>query len=194
MVVVDARTPSRVARRDGEPDAVELSEYAAERLVEAFVRRNDRVGLAVFGPDEGYLGPAGGDEQVARIRDELEASSLAREQTAGIFDDRRRDRANDSRFDALRKRMPDSAQVVFLSPMADDYAVDVAERFRAYGHAVTAVSPDVTGIGTPGGAVERIERGRRLAEVRGGRIRVVDWSPDDPIRIAVSKATARWSG
>jgi uncharacterized protein (DUF58 family) len=194
MVVVDARTPSRVARRDGEPDAVELSEYAAERLVEAFVRRNDRVGLAVFGPSERYLEPAGGDEQVARVRAELEARSGAREQTSGIFEDRPRNRANDSRFDTLRKRMPDSAQVVFLSPMADDYAVEVAERFRAYGHAVTVVSPDVTGTGTPGGAVERIERGRRLAAVRGGRIRAVNWSPDDPIRIAVSKATARWSG
>jgi uncharacterized protein (DUF58 family) len=194
MVVVDARTPSRVARRDGEPDAVELSEYAAERLVEAFVRRNDRVGLAVFGPAERYLGPAGGDEQVARIRTELEASSAVRERTPGIFDDRRQNRANESRFDTLRKRMPDSAQVVFLSPIADDYAVEVAERFRAYGHAVTVASPDVTETGRPGGAVERIERGRRLAEVRGSGIRVVDWSPDDPIRIAVSKATARWSG
>ncbi|WP_276302524.1 DUF58 domain-containing protein [Halorussus lipolyticus] len=194
MVVVDARTPARVAQRAGEPDAVELSEYAAERLAEAFVRRNDRVGLAVFGPAETYLAPGGGDEQVARFRAELDASARERTPTAGIFDDSRQNRANESRFDTLRKRMPDSAQVVFLSPMADDYAVEVAKRFRAYGHAVTVVSPDVTGTDTPGGGVERIERARRLAEVRTGEIRVADWSPDDPIRVAISKATARWSG
>jgi uncharacterized protein (DUF58 family) len=194
MVVVDARTPCRVARREGEPDAVELSEYAAERLVEAFVRRNDRVGLAVFGPAERYLNPAGGDEQVARVRAELQASSAGDGSVTGIFGDERRNRANESRFETLRKRMPDAAQVVFLSPMADDYAAEVAKRFRAYGHAVTVVSPDVTGTGTPGGGVERIERSRRLAEVRGGKIRVADWSPDEPIRVAVSKATARWSG
>ncbi|NEU58202.1 DUF58 domain-containing protein [Halorussus sp. MSC15.2] len=193
MVVVDARTPALVARRAGEPDAVELGEYAAERLAEAFVRRNDRVGLAIFGPDERYLAPAGGDEQVARVRAELESTAPPTDHLEGIFSERRRNRANEDRFDTLRKRMPDAAQVVFLSPMADDYAVDVAERFRAYGHAVTVVSPDVTGSGTVGGAIDRIERDERLTALRGS-VRVVDWSPDEPIRTAVSAATARWSG
>ncbi|MFC4451683.1 DUF58 domain-containing protein [Halorussus aquaticus] len=193
MVVVDARTPALVARRAGEPDAVELAEYAAERLAEAFARRNDRVGLSIFGPDERYLAPAGGDEQVARVRAELESTAPPTDRLEGIFSERRRNRANEDRFDTLRKRMPNAAQVVFLSPMADDYAVEVAERFRAYGHAVTVVSPDVTGSGTVGGAIDRIEREERLAGLRGG-VRVVDWSPDEPIRAAVSAATARWSG
>ncbi|WP_321112661.1 DUF58 domain-containing protein [Halorussus salinisoli] len=194
MMVVDVRTPAHVARREGEPDAVELGAYAAERLVEAFVRRNDRVGLALFGPEGRYLEPGGGDDQVARVRAELESTPPPRDYGAGFFDTKRRKRAHESRFETLRKRMPDAAQVVFLSPMADDYAVDVAERFRAYGHAVTVVSPAVSGSGTPGGAIEGIERDQRLADVRGGGIRVVDWSPDEPIRTAVSKATARWSG
>ena len=210
LVVVDTRTLAHVARRDGEPDAVELGTYAAERLVEAFVRRNDRVGLALFGPEESYLDPAGGDEQVARVRAELEDTTPPGELDVGIFSDRRRKRANESRFDTLRKRLPAGAQVVFLSPMADDYAVEVSQRFRAYGHAVTVVSPDVTSevrsaadeardaptreSTTPGAALERIERSERLAAVRSGGVQVVDWSPDEPIRTAVSKATARWSG
>ncbi|WP_435181586.1 DUF58 domain-containing protein [Halorussus sp. AFM4] len=209
LVVVDTRTLAHVARRDGEPDAVELCTYAAERLVEAFVRRNDRVGLALFGPEEAYLDPAGGDEQVARVRAELEDATPPDELDVGIFSDRRRKRANESRFDTLRKRTPAGAQVVFLSPMADDYAVEVARRFRAYGHAVTVVSPDVTSerraadgaraaptreSATPGAALERIERSERLAAARSGGLQVVDWSPDEPIRTAVSKATARWSG
>ncbi|WP_243700495.1 DUF58 domain-containing protein [Halorussus pelagicus] len=192
VVVVDARTPAHVARRSGEPDAAELSEYAAERLAEAFARRNDRVGLALFGPSERYLEP-GGDGQLARIRAELDATLEASDHGASMFDSNRRQRANESRFETLRKRLPDGAQVVFLSPMADDYAVEVAERFSAYGHAVTVVSPNVADSGTTGGTVERIERERRLSDLRGP-VRVVDWSPDEPIRSAVSKATARWSG
>jgi len=193
VLVVDARTPAHVARREGEPDAVTLSEYAAERLAAALLGRNDRVGLALYGPSERYLRPSGGDEQAARIRAELESTPEPRDREVGLFSEQRRERANDARFDTLRKRLPDGAQVVFLSPLADDRAADVAKRFRAYGHAVTVVSPDVTGTDTPGGAVERIERDERVADVRGGDVRVVSWSPDDPIRAAVSAATARWS-
>jgi len=193
VLVVDARTPSHVARRDGEPDAVALSEYAAEQLAAALLGRNDRVGLALYGPSERYLRPAGGDEQGARIRAELDATPEPREREVGLFSEQRRERANDARFDTLRERLPDGAQIVFLSPLADDRAADVAKRFRAYGHAVTVVSPDVTETDTPGGAIERIERDERIADVRGGDARVVSWSPDEPIRAAVSAATARWS-
>ena len=192
LLVLDVRTPAHVARGEDEPDAVELGAYAAERLAAALLRRNDRVGLALYGPAKRYVAPAVGDGQAARIRSALEPTpSPAR--TAGPYEGYRRSRADESRFDALRKRMPDSAQVIFLSPLADDVAAAVAERFRAYGHPVTLVSPDVTATETPGGAVERIERDRRLASVREAGARVVDWSPDDPIRTAVSKATARWS-
>ena len=192
LLVVDSRTAAHVARREGEPDAVALSEYAAERLAAALLRRNDRVGLALFGPAERYLEPGGGDEQAARIRAEL-GSTPTPEKRIGLFNERRRERANESRFDTLRKRMPASAQVVFLSPLADEQAADAAKRFQAYGHATTVVSPDVTDTDTPGGGVERIERNERIAAVRSGGVRVVSWSPDDPIRAAVSAATARWS-
>ena len=193
VVVVDVRAPSHVVRREGEPDAVELGGYAAERLADALLGRNNRVGLSIFGPPEEYLEPAGGDEQAARIRAALEAAPAAPEGTTNLFSDRRRNRATESRFDTLRKRLPDAAQVLFLSPMLDEMAVELVRRFAAYGHPVTVVSPDVTSTGTPGGTVEGIERADRLAEVRGGGVEVIDWSPDEPIRAAVDAAAARRS-
>jgi len=193
MVVVDARRAAHVARRDGEPDAVALCEYVAERLAGSLLRRNDRVGLGVYGPPEAYLAPGGGDEQSARVRATLrDADTPFQPQPVGLFRERRQSRANEQRFDTLRKRMPDAAQVIFLSPMADDFAADVAKRFRAYGHATTVLSPDVSG-DSPGGAVEGIERAERLSSVRESDVRVVDWSPDEPLRNAVEAATARWS-
>ncbi|WP_232820616.1 DUF58 domain-containing protein [Halorussus litoreus] len=193
MVVVDARRAAHVARRDGEPDAVALCEYVAERLAGSLLRRNDRVGLAVYGPPEAYLAPGGGDEQSARVRATLrDADTPFEPQPVGLFRERRRSRTNETRFDTLRKRMPAASQVIFLSPMADDFAADVAKRFRAYGHAVTVLSPDVSG-DTPGGSVEGIERAERLSSVRESDVRVVDWSPDEPLRNAVEAATARWS-
>ena len=195
VVVVDVRAPSHVARRDGEPDAVELGQYAAERLAAALLRRNNRVGLSVFGPPEKYLEPAGGDEQAARVRAALEENRSASEQRpVGLFSNHRRNRATESRFDTLRKRLPGAAQVVFVSPVLDEMAVDIAKRFEAYGHPVTVVGPDVTETDTPGGTVEGLERDDRIASVRSGGIRVIDWSPDDPIQSAVDAAAARWSG
>ena len=192
VVVVDVRTPAHVTRSDGEPDAVELSAYAAERLSDALLRQNNRVGLSLFGPTEEYLEPSGGTEQAARIRAALEQTPPPSERSAGLFSERRRTRANRQRFETLRKQLPDAAQILYLSPMLDEGAVDVVERFEAYGHPVTLVSPDVTGE-TPGGTVERLDRDERLSVVRSGGVRTVDWSPDEPIRTAVAAATAGWS-
>ncbi|WP_158059433.1 DUF58 domain-containing protein [Halorussus halophilus] len=192
VVVVDVRTLAHVTRKDGEPDAVELGAYAAERLSDALLQQNNRVGLALFGPTEEYLEPSGGTEQAARIRAMLRETPEPREQSVGLFSDRRRTRANRQRFETLRKRLPDAAQIVYLSPMLDEGAVDMVERFEAYGHPVTVVSPNVTG-DTTGGTVERLDREERLSAVRGGGVRTIDWSPDEPIRTAIAAATAGWS-
>ncbi len=44
------------------------------------------------------------------------------------------------------------------TPLLDDRAADAAKRLAAYGHAVTVVSPDMTGGDSPGRTVERIDR------------------------------------
>jgi uncharacterized repeat protein (TIGR01451 family) len=92
----------------------------------------------------------------------------------------------------LRKRLPDHAQVVFCSPALDGGAVETARLLGAHGHAVTVVSPDVTTDDTPGGTVARLDRAERLESLRS-HVRVVDWSPDEPLAVAVDRAGRRWS-
>lgn len=181
VLVVDARADCRRARRVDEPDAVEFGEYAAERLARSLLGGTNSVGLALFGEGE-YLPPATGRAQALRVEQLIAGDTPTTARTIAA-------RASVSR---LRRHLPEESQVVFVSPLLDDEAVDVARRLEAYGHAATVVSPDVTGE-SPGGRVERLQRLRRLRELRSGTIRVVDWSPDEPLAVAADRAAGRWS-
>jgi len=194
LLLVDARSKACITRRSGEPNAIDLSGYAAERMTAALVRQNDRVGFALYGPQDLFIAPNGGREQVARVRAELEKVQTPRMTTSGsgLFGTGHDEHLRDSRFKRIRKRLSSETQVIFLSPLADDMAVSIAKRFDAHGHAVTIVSPDMTGIDTPGGTVSGLARAERLNEVRRSGLRVIDWSPDEPLAAAVSKHT-RWS-
>jgi hypothetical protein len=92
----------------------------------------------------------------------------------------------------LRRRLPTSAQVVFYSPLCDDYAPEVARRLDAAGHAVTVVSPDPTVDDTPGTRLASAERARRLRALRAGGVRAVDWDTDDHLGVALTHADRRW--
>nr|WP_252718821.1 hypothetical protein [Haloarcula sp. CBA1122] len=92
----------------------------------------------------------------------------------------------------LDRSIPSESQVVFCTPLLDDRAADAAKRLAAYGHAVTVVSPDMTTGDSPGSTVERIDRTARLDDLRG-RVRVVDWTPAEPLAKALIRATERWA-
>lgn len=191
VVIVDARMEARRARDAGEPDAVELGTYAAEEVVETLLERHNRVGVGVYGGDGGYLPPATGSAQ------ELKARLLLREGPAALRTDGPGGVASDyhgRRFSQLRRRIPEVAQVVLVSPLLDDPPLSVVRRLRAHGHAVTVVSPNVTGTDSPGPTLSRVDRAHRVHELREANVRVLEWSPDEPLHTAVSRAERRWSG
>jgi uncharacterized repeat protein (TIGR01451 family) len=185
VVVVDTREDAQVAPDDESLDGVELGTYAGVRLIDELCAETNRVGVATYGEDGGYLAPGTG-ETVALRAAKLFGGDLDTDDPAVM-------RLSGSRpFRRLRRSMPDDAQVLFVSPVLDRHAVDVARRFTAYGHAVTVVSPDVTG-DSPGGRVAGIDRARRLESLREHGSHVVDWSPDRPLRSSLDAARRRWS-
>jgi uncharacterized repeat protein (TIGR01451 family) len=193
VVVVDARESVAVASHEGAPDAVTLDRVAAEHVVETLLDRNHLVGLAVLGSGGGYLEPDAGIEQepLARrfLEDGVSALSEAARNTpstrllGGSVDDRRR---------RLVDRLPEESQVVFVSPFLDDWPLSTVRCLIARGHAVTTVSPDVTTRQSLGGTIEEIDRTTRLSDVRTVGSRVVDWSVDEPLPVAVARATEGW--
>ncbi|MFB6150397.1 MAG: DUF58 domain-containing protein [Haloarculaceae archaeon] len=80
-------------------------------------------------------------------------------------------------LDGVLGRFPGNAQVVFLSPLADDVAVAVPRLLAAHGHDVVVASPDVTGADTPYRRLAATERRLRVDALRRSRIPVHEWTP-----------------
>jgi uncharacterized protein (DUF58 family) len=192
VVVLDGRDAAAAYRREGEPDGRTLARYAAESLAGELLRRKDRVGAAVFGTRRGYLPPSGGSAQGERIDALL---NLDGDLPDAVRKRRRRlRRAGEEHYETLEKALPDGVQVVFAAPLVDDGSVDALRYLLARGRAVTVVSPDVTGAETVGARAAAVERDLRIDDLRERGVRVVDWSPDEPLRAAVRRAEGRWSG
>ena len=184
-VVVDDRESARVARDpDGETGAA-LGRHAARRLAEALLDTNDRVGVASLA-DGGYVVPATGREQRARITRFLDDPESV-EGRPGVL-------ANACRYgvDRLCRHLDRRSRVAVCSPLTDDRAVETTKTLAARGHAVTVVAPDMTP-DTTGGNLARIERSKRVDALRRAGVRVVEWSPEDALAVAMARAERRWS-
>jgi len=188
VVMVDDRERSRVARRASEPDSLELCRHAGRLIADTLLDANNRVGVAMYG-DGTYLTQGGGQAQAVRVRRLLEQGP------EGLrSDDRHVRMAHGGAYvRTLRRHFPENAQVVFVTPLLDDTPVHIATSMVAHGHAVTVVTPDMTRATTPGGTVSRIERRARLRSLRENQVRVIEWSPDEPLQIAVERTLERWS-
>jgi uncharacterized protein (DUF58 family) len=188
VLLVDAREETYVAPETDQPPAVDHSVEAAGEVFTALLAAGDKVGIAAFAPRTCWLPPGAGSGHRARAQQllathpALSASRPDRPFYAGV------------QLRRLRRRLPDHAQVVFFTPLVDDYPVSVVRRLDAYGHLVTVVSPNPTREGSPGETLAAIERSLRLSELRRAGIPVIDWQPADPLRTAIERAERRWSG
>jgi len=185
VVVLDTRADAHVADADNE-SAIDYGVAAGSAVASASLDTSNRVGLAAFGPRWEWISPGLGRTHRVRLREALALSPAMAptrppEQFRPLVAFRR-----------LRERLPADAQVVFVSPLVDSYALTVARRLETRGYAVTLLSPDVTDTSTPGRALARLERRRRLTAARAVNIRVVDWDPGTALPVALERASRRW--
>ncbi|AJF26332.1 hypothetical protein SG26_11635 [Haloarcula sp. CBA1115] len=208
ITLVDSRHP--VAGETGTPTAVQFCAYAAQQVGSALLDMDNRVGAAVYDSCE-TLQPSANRAQEQRLEAFLETvvsgsvTGSAGTRSSSLLDTGARRMSSSTETadrygiadggDAvatLDRSIPSESQVVFCTPLLDDRASDAAKRLAAYGHAVTVVSPDMTTGDSPGSTVERIDRTARLDDLRG-RVRVVDWTPAEPLAKALIRATERWA-
>jgi uncharacterized protein (DUF58 family) len=219
VLAVDARQVSDVSARAGTPSGASLSAYAAAQTVEPLEQAGHQVGLAVFGlddPDSGiedpaWIPPGSGDAHHARLASVLDAALTDAGTESDVETDADPDTAAedpvepkqdasvataadggtdaDPRIGRFLQRVPSGAQVVVCSPALDAFPATLARRLAASGHRVTAVSPDVTATDTPGRTLAAADRTLTVADLRATDARVVDWSPDEPLASAVTRAT-----
>ncbi|WP_123620142.1 DUF58 domain-containing protein [Halorubrum sp. CSM-61] len=215
VVCVDARPESYRAADATEPHAVALAADAAGRIGDALFDANHRVGLAGFGRRVCVLPTRGGRDHAGRFHRRLatdpafglnppEPARAAEREGGGApprsvtGDGRNGDGADadgtvsiDAQLSRIRAEIGADTQVVLISPLCDDEASRIAQRFESGGTAVTVVSPDVTTAETAGGRLARLERSHRLSGLRNAGVPVVDWTPDQPLGAAMTAIGGR---
>jgi uncharacterized repeat protein (TIGR01451 family) len=186
VLLLDARNEAFVAPERDAPSAIERSLGAAAEVFRSRLDSDDRVGLAALAAEDCWLPPGSGHGHWPLARQLLATDSAFTESDGGRFYPLIAMRR-------LRKRLPKNAQLILFSPLADDTAVGMARRLHAYGYPMTVVTPDATMTDSPGRTVAHIERQLRLSRLRDADVRVIDWKRDEPLGIAVNRATRRWS-
>jgi uncharacterized repeat protein (TIGR01451 family) len=181
VLLVDAREPAYRAPGD-RPHGVVHCVSAARQLLDAFLSRRNRVGVAAFGRELCWHAPGTGRDHAD------DAHRVFSTHPAFRMSPPRDDVDLDAQTDSLRARLPDASQVVLLSPLTDDGAVAAAKRLEAHGHPVSVVSPDVTSDDTTGERLARVERENRLRRLRQAAIPTVDWRPETPLGAALANA------
>lgn len=185
-LVVDTRESAYVGGEDGDT-AVDDAVTVAGGIAHALLAVGSRVGVASLGPEWAWLEPGLGRDHRERLRRLLALdAAFGPKPSSESF-------GQGLALRQLRKRLPADAQVVFCSPLVDDYAVTCAHRLDAYGHRVTVVSPNVTGYETPGRTLAAVERALRVRGIRQRGLRVVDWDTEQPFPVAVANAARGWS-
>ncbi|MFC6951739.1 DUF58 domain-containing protein [Halorubellus litoreus] len=187
VCVLDLRQGAYVHAEGDNFHAADHGIDAAGQVFATLLETGDRVGIGALSASGVWLAPGLGNEH--RIRaEELFARhpALSPERPDDYF-------SLGIGLRNLRKRLPNDAQVIMFSPLADDEAAKAARLLHAHGHAVTIISPDPTDGATLGHRVARVERLARISALREVGVRAVDWNVDDTLATTLARARRRWS-
>ncbi|MFB6083735.1 MAG: DUF58 domain-containing protein [Halorientalis sp.] len=215
VFVVDDRPAARCQPPRGGPSALDYVVYAASQGLVTLTDEGHRVGVAPLSPgtDRDWVPPGRGTatESAAsdlfdRVRDDGADPAATEPGTTPVATDGAgADATPDGSADGsdadgpdgtalglrLAERLPAHAQVVLCTPLVDDVPVAVVETLLENRHAVTVLSPNVTGAGdgthpTPGQAVADVQRRLRLTDLERLGVAAADWRPGTPLQVALA--------
>ncbi len=191
LVVIDARPSAAVASAETEPTGTELCVYAGIEIINGLLTAQNRAGLAVLGIDgadrsgQPVVSP-GTDRrvriQIQQLLDDA-AATVSPGAEPGDAD------ADPDPLELLQQLSPDT-QLLVISPLVDEYPVQLARQAQTTGHTVSVYSPAVTTQSSVGGTISAVDRELRLLELRRLGTTVVDWQPEDPLDLALAQMPA----
>lgn len=89
----------------------------------------------------------------------------------------------------LPETLSGETQVFLFSSVGDEFPVELTQRLRSRGFAVTVVSPDVTDAASDTAVrLAGLEREERLARLRGAGVDVLDWGHERPLSLVLQTA------
>lgn len=188
VLVVDARNEAYLAPEPNERSAVDRSVESAGRVFATLLTENIDVGLSALssGSQTCWLAPGSGNAHQEQARQML-ATHPALTGTRSMRSDS--DDGDSNSWKHLRGRLPADAQVFIHTPLCDDDIMNIIEQLEVLGHAPTVISPDPTGLNSPGQQLAHIERTLRITKLRSSGIPVTDWMDkgDDSLLRAITR-------
>lgn len=219
VVVIDAREPTRVAAGNGLPTGAEFATYAAARAVSALDDAGHEVGVAALGIEDpvldirpAWVEPGTGAEFRTRAQSVYDAAMTADPASTdggrgGDFVDapawpgttgRSAESGSsvgtdggDRELERLLGWLSADAQLLFVTPLLDEFPVEAVETLLAYNHPVTVLTPDAVGEQSLGQHLARIDRAIHLARLRRVGAPVIDWDRETPLQLALAAAIER---
>lgn len=187
VLVLDGRSVSRVSAGPGRPTAVELGAYAATRALNSLLQAGHEVAVAVVGvdgdgPSDLVWLPAGSGKRQRSTAIKTLGGALEMESPDEVD--------SETQCRRLGELAGREAQLVFLSPMLDDGAVDMLETWGALGNHRTVLSPDTVAANTVSGQYEQVRRRTRLARCQAGDVRTIDWRRGTPLPVILEATFA----
>ncbi|MUW14040.1 DUF58 domain-containing protein [Halorubrum sp. CBA1125] len=187
VIVIDARETAYVSPARHTPHAVDRAVDAAGRLFATLSDSGDRVGIAAVGSEPCWLAPGSGVDHRVKARDLLATHRALTPVPTATRSTTSRSRKQ------LRKRLSPGTQIIFITPLCDEYGGRFARRLDEYGYPVTVVAPDPTVDRAVGHRLSRVARTLRLTALRRAGIPVVDWSWDESVDVALARHNERGS-
>lgn len=196
VLFLDARDVNEVSATPDELDGLDLSIYAAEQVLHALQTVGTEIGLLQYTGDLRTIEPDTSDPHresvVAALRGQSDRYASIRESTAlesspSETHVSRRKRDGNDWFEPIARQLPRTAQIVLFSPVIDDTPIELVRQFRAYGHPVSLVSPDVTAADSSGCRVAALERDARVRTIRDTGAYVADWEPNTSLQRLVTQ-------
>ena len=192
LLLVDARRAAYLAPDPGTPHAVDRAVTACGRLAGSLLEEGTPVGLAAIGPttrdgqdaDACWLVPGSGHDHLDLLQETLATHpqlSPAKPSVGTNWLHQLR---------GIERRLSGTTQVILLTPLSDDVAVELARRIEAYGHGVTVLSPDATTEEATSHQLARVARRIRWFDLQRAGIPVVNWPADERIDQTLSRTVA----
>lgn len=199
LVVVDARPSAGVAETPTAPTATTRCVSMARDIINSMLGDRNRVGALTLGVDPSDVELAAtesGDAKLAwipptssqqlRSRIELLLDAAA----ATVQPDTASETAPiEIQPIEIIDRLSQQTQLVVVTPLCDEYPLELVQQCEAAGYAVNVYSPGFTAQTTPGATVATMQRSLRIATLRSRDTTVVDWNPSEPLNSAFERTT-----
>jgi len=207
VFVVDARPTTTYQPPQGGPSTTDYAIYAASQGFLTLAADGHSVGVTTLSPSsqDDWVPPGRGERTRAAASDlfeDLQDTDTAdpassRPPARPVAPDGGTDDEETAQVDGaalgvdLVERLPDDAQVVLCTALADETPITVVETLLANRHDVTVLSPNVSDPApgtptTPGQAVTGLARRTRLTELERLGVPAADWRPETSLQVTLA--------